>query len=105
MKIRYQHLSASERGAIHWGRLQGQSPAAIADSLGRPRSTVSRELARNGGAAGYDAPSAQRRYHQRRAARTLQARAGDAPVGACGHGPAARLVTAADRREAQGHAP
>ncbi len=66
MGIQYKHLSASERDAIHRGRLQGQSPAAIAESLGRSRSTVLRELARNGGAAGYDAPSAQRRYQQGR---------------------------------------
>lgn len=66
MGIRYKHLSASERDAIHRGRLQGLSPAAIAESLGRPRSTVSRELGRNGGPAGYDAPAAQRRYQRGR---------------------------------------
>ncbi len=31
-----------------------------------PASTVSRELSRNAGGAGYDAPSAQRDYHRRR---------------------------------------
>ncbi|MDF9392416.1 MULTISPECIES: helix-turn-helix domain-containing protein [Methylococcus] len=62
MKIRYQQLSASERDASHRGRWLGQSPAAIADNLGCSRSTVSRELARNGGVASYAAPAAQRRY-------------------------------------------
>jgi IS30 family transposase len=66
MGNRYKHLSASERDAIHRWRLQGLSPAAIAGSLGRPRSTVLRELNRNGGAGVYDAPSAQRRYQQGR---------------------------------------
>lgn len=66
MGNRYKHLSASERDAIHRGRLEGLGPAAIAGSLGRPRSTVSRELRRNGGEGGYDAPSAQRHYQQGR---------------------------------------
>lgn len=66
MGSRYRHLSASERDAIHRGQLQGLLPAAIAKELGRPRSTVSRELRRNGGAAGYDAPAAQHRYRQGR---------------------------------------
>jgi len=66
MGTTYKHMSASERDAIHRGRLEGLSPAAIAAGLGRPRSTVLRELGRNGGAEGYDAPSAQRRYRQGR---------------------------------------
>jgi len=66
MKTTYKHLSATERDAIHRGRLEGLGPAAIAANLGRPRSTVLRELGRNGGASGYDAPTAQRRYQQGR---------------------------------------
>ena len=66
MGTEYKHLSADERAAIQRGRLQGQSPAAIAKTLGRPRSTVTRELSRHVGGAAYDAPAAQRGYHRRR---------------------------------------
>ena len=66
MGTRYKHPSASERDAIHRGRLEGQSPAAIAADLGRLRSTIQRGLERNGGEAGYDAPAAQRRYRRGR---------------------------------------
>src|SRR5512137_469485 len=69
MGTHYKHLSADERDAIHRGRLHGHSPAAIAAALGRLRSTVSRELSRNAGGAGYDAPSAHRDYRKRRQGR------------------------------------
>jgi len=66
MGAEYKHLSADERAAIHRGRLQGQSPAAIAKTLGRPRSTVTRELSRHAGGGDYDALSAQQGYARRR---------------------------------------
>ena len=69
METQYKHLSADERSAIHRGRSQGHSLRAIAAALGRPASTVSREVARNAGGAGYDPSSAQQGYRQRRRGR------------------------------------
>jgi IS30 family transposase len=66
MGTEYKHLSADDRAAIHRGRLQGQSPAALAKTLGRPRSTVTRELSRHAGGGGYDALAAQQGYARRR---------------------------------------
>lgn len=58
-------LSVVEREII--GRLVGeqQGVCEIARTLGRPASTISRELARNGGADGYDAAAADRAAWQR----------------------------------------
>ncbi|MDF9393838.1 hypothetical protein ELQ36_15485 [Methylococcus capsulatus] len=96
MKIRYQQLSASERDASHRGRWPGQSPAAIADNLGRSRSTVSCELARNGGVASYAAPAAQRRYQPGRR-RGCRKRGPGTPLWQpVVDGPAARPLAAAD---------
>lgn len=66
MGTHYTHLSMDERNAIHRGRLEGQSLRAIARTLGRPVSAVSREVERNGSGAGYDALSAQYRATERR---------------------------------------
>ncbi|HEY0307818.1 MAG TPA: IS30 family transposase [Acidobacteriaceae bacterium] len=71
----YKHLSYEERIFIHTQLESGWRPAAIAAGLQRPRSTISRELARNGWRAphlprlagrqsingGYRAPVAQQR--------------------------------------------
>jgi len=56
MKKTYQHLQLEERALIQTMLEQGYKAAAIALSLGRSRSTISRELARNN----YTAPSMPR---------------------------------------------
>jgi IS30 family transposase len=67
MESQYKHLSVEERNVIHRCRLEGQSVRAIGRTLGRPPSTVAREIARNGAPAGYDAVAAERGYRRRRA--------------------------------------
>ena len=49
----YKHLTREERYQIHSLKRQGVSLGCIAAELGRNRSTISRELQRNSGAAGY----------------------------------------------------
>ena len=56
MQTTYQHLQLEERALIQTMLEQGYKPAAIASSLGRSRSTISRELSRNN----YIAPSLPR---------------------------------------------
>jgi len=51
-------LSLAEREEISRGLAQGQSMRQMAESLGRAPSTVSREIARNGGIEGYRANKA-----------------------------------------------
>ena len=53
MQTTYQHLQLEERALIRIMLEQGYKPAAIALSLGRSRSTISRELSHNN----YIAPS------------------------------------------------
>ena len=75
----YTHLDSAERAVIQLGLEQGQTVRAIASSLDRSPSTISRELRRNGWrdprrlpprrgrparAGGYRAPEAQRRAAQ-----------------------------------------
>jgi len=55
----YEHLNAEERQVIQRAREAGQSFRAIAQSLGRNHSSVSREWRRNSGRAGYEATAAQ----------------------------------------------
>lgn len=62
----YQHLQAHERDFLHRSRLQGHSLNQIARQLERATSTLSRELRRNAGVAGYDALNASQRAHRRR---------------------------------------
>ena len=62
----YTHLTPSERGQLHALYREGKSQTYMADCLGRHRSTISRELRRNGRGNRYNAPRAQRQYHQRR---------------------------------------
>lgn len=64
----YTHLSAFERGKIELLHEQGMSTTQIAKELGRHRTTVSREINRNGTKAVYKAQSAQEQYVQRRKA-------------------------------------
>jgi IS30 family transposase len=65
---KYKHLTTEERLAICQGIQQGRSLADIARSLGRSKSTLSRELRRNGTGLGYLPDLAQRRYRRRRQA-------------------------------------
>lgn len=58
-------LTAAERERIAVGLGARQGYAAIARALGRPTSTVSREVARNGGRAGYTRDHAQQAAHRR----------------------------------------
>ncbi len=55
------HLSPGEREEISRGIAVGLSARAIAEGLGRSASTVSREIARHGGRAGYRATVADER--------------------------------------------
>ena len=48
MSKQYNHITLDDRALIQTQLQQGFKPAAIAASLGRPRSCVTRELARNG---------------------------------------------------------
>jgi IS30 family transposase len=54
-------LTVDEREAITRGLVAGESLRAIARSLGRSASTVSREVARNGGRGRYRAVAADQR--------------------------------------------
>ncbi len=53
------YLSVAEREEIALGRARGESFRAIGARLGRPASTISREVARNGGRGVYRALAAQ----------------------------------------------
>ena len=59
------HLSLTEREEISRGVAAGEPLAVIAGRLGRAVSTISRELARNGGRGGYRAHRADRAAWQR----------------------------------------
>jgi len=54
------HLTVEDREEISRGLAAGESLRAIADRIGRPPSTVSREVAANGGRDGYRATTAER---------------------------------------------
>jgi DNA-binding CsgD family transcriptional regulator len=92
-------LSMAEREEISRGVAAGEPCRQIAARLGRAPSTVSRELARNGGRACYRAPSRRRRgLPAGPAAQAGQASLGaTAPPGGRGQAGAA-MVTPADRR-------
>lgn len=55
------HLSAQEREEISRGLIAGESVRALARQLGRSASTISREIARNGGQQMYRAAAAEDR--------------------------------------------
>ena len=68
----YEHITVEEREDIMVARREGKSVREIAREIGRDKSTVSRELARNSCRRGrpgefYRASTAQRRYEGRRA--------------------------------------
>lgn len=58
----YKHLTLKERETILLGLNSGLTQAAIAKSLGRSKSSVSREISRNGGWRHYSVSDAQDRY-------------------------------------------
>ena len=60
-KLRADHLRMEEREEISRGLVAGLSASAIARGLGRAPSTVTREIARNGGRKGYRAHAAAAR--------------------------------------------
>ncbi len=60
----YKHLSITERENLLFYLAQGKSRCQIAKLLGRSKSTISRELARND--ADYLPSKAQARYKRRR---------------------------------------
>lgn len=63
----YSHLTMDERESILVMREKGESLSNIAKSLNRSKSTISRELRRNGRPiAGYSACYAQKQYEKRR---------------------------------------
>ena len=53
------HLTLAEREEISRGLVAGRSLRSIALQLGRPASTISREVLRNGGAQAYRAAAAE----------------------------------------------
>jgi len=65
----YSQLTEGERNQIYALRKAGHDPAAIADQLGRSRSTVCREIQRNTGQRGYRPQQAQRLAMERREAK------------------------------------
>ncbi|MDP9794131.1 DNA-binding transcriptional ArsR family regulator [Catenuloplanes nepalensis] len=68
LQVNATRLTYQERRQIAEGLAAGRGYAAIAAALGRPRSTVSREVARNGGIRGYQAARAEQatRWRARR---------------------------------------
>lgn len=58
-KMSYTHITQEERCQISILKQAGNTLGAIANLLGRNKSTISRELARNGTASGYQAATAQ----------------------------------------------
>jgi IS30 family transposase len=67
------HLSLGEREEISRGVMAGHSCRTIAGSIGRAPSTVSREIARNGGRRGYRACQADRAaWHRARRAKAAK---------------------------------
>ncbi|MFE4513585.1 MarR family transcriptional regulator [Kitasatospora sp. NPDC056783] len=67
-------LTQQDRRRIATGLAEGLGYGEIARGLGRPTSTVTREIARNGGPSGYQAERAQRATAQRsRRGRTVPA--------------------------------
>jgi IS30 family transposase len=66
--VSYHHLTIDERETIRVLLGQGLGPTDISLFLGRNKSTISREIARNGSSGNYRAHEAQNRYKQRRMA-------------------------------------
>jgi transposase, IS30 family len=79
---RYAHLGAREWDTIAEMRAQRASASRIAREIGRDRSTVCRELARNGSRGRCGAATAQRRADERRRACKTRPQAYSQTVGA-----------------------
>lgn len=62
----HKHLTVSEREKILIGKVEGKSITMIAESVGRNKSTVSRELKRNSDGHKYSSSKAQSNYEHRR---------------------------------------
>lgn len=60
----YKHLTLKERETVLLGLNNGLTQEVIAKSLGRSKSTVSREISRNGGWQNYSVAEAQTRYQK-----------------------------------------
>lgn len=88
-------LTSAERQRIAAGLAQGRDFAEIAGDLGRPTSTVSREVARNGGPGRYRADLAQLAT-VRRGRRRPHALAQEAPEVPRGPDPDARIALVTD---------
>ena len=73
----YHHFTPVERGKVELMWKQGRSHQEIADELGFHRTSIGRELRRNGTKDSYDAEKAQRQYHKRRQACRLKAKLQD----------------------------
>lgn len=84
-------LTHDQRRHIEAGLTGGASYTDIARDLGRPPSTVSREVLRNGGPAGYRADAAQQATRQR-SARVRRARPAPSPDGVDAYGRDPRTV-------------
>ena len=76
----YRQITSGERYMISALRMQGLSLAAIADQIGRHRSSVSREIRRNQCNDGAYRPSKADSRTQRRSSQSLTASAA-APLG------------------------
>lgn len=76
------HLTMEERDLLAQRRHQGASQQAIAQALGRSRSTISRELKRNRTDGAYLAAQAQRQSEQRRRDRPLERKLDDPQINA-----------------------
>src|SRR6185437_16186208 len=77
----YSHLSDDEREQIGLAKALGHSIGAIAQAIGRPKSTISRELSRNKLPSGRYSPlhtALRRRREALIEAPTLRLRLGDA---------------------------
>ena len=64
----YKHFTLAERGKLELMLEQKMTYTAIADKLGRHRTSVMREIRRNQRRAGYNAEQAQKQYLKRRKA-------------------------------------
>ena len=69
----YRHLTREDRLVVHRMRVAGQGVAAMAQALGRHRSTIYRELRRNAcGPHAYSGAVAHTMYRKRRKRRCPQ---------------------------------